>query len=272
MKRWFIYLLAIVGIALVASKTADRFKFRNLKNSNFATGERYKYLAHYSFLNAGEAVITMDNDIHTVNNRPCYKVDVEGKSIGTFGLFMTINDLWRSYVDTAAVTTHEFYRNIEEGKYKLEETTKFDHHAGKGKLKQVKGDHKEDEEFEFPEYPQDIISGYYYLRTIEYDNMEAGEIVKMNAVYEDTVYNFQIKYLGKEVVKTKFGKINAFAMSPIMPDNDLFDGGDSITFWVSDDENRVPLKIRAKMFVGAVEVELIEYSGTKGEFNFADSD
>ena len=122
--------------------------------------------------------------------------------------------------------------------------------------------------YSFPEYTQDLVSSYYYLRTIDFSTLKKGDQITINSFFEDETYDMKIEYLGKESVRTKVGKINAFKMRPIMPDNDLFDGEDSILFWVSDDANKVPLKIRAKMFIGAVEVELTEYSGLKGDFNW----
>ena len=77
------------------------------------------------------------------------------------------------------------------------------------------------------------------------------------------MYDFKVVYKGKETVKTKLGKFSAFKMTPMMPENKIFSGKNAITFWMSNDSNRVPLKIRAKMFVGAIEVEITEY---KNEF------
>ncbi len=269
MKRFFIYIIGILFISSFIVK--DGHQYRRVPNSSFAKGERFVYRAHYLGFNGGEGVITLDDEIHKVNGRGCYKVDVKGKTIGMASWFYNVDDLWRSYIDTGAITSQKFYRDIEEGKnYKLEETTTFNHRIKKGKLEQSKKGRRKVEEFDIKEYPQDIISGYYYLRTIDFESKKPGDIIAMNAVYEDSVYDFKVRYLGKEVLKTKIGRVNTFALSPIMPDNDLFDGGDAITFWVSDDKNRVPLEVKAKMFIGAVRIELVEYSGLKHSFNFAE--
>jgi len=268
MRKYFVY---IIGVLLSCSFIVkDGHQYRQVRHNNFAPGERFVYRAHYLGFNGGEGVITLDNDLHSVNGRDCYKVDVKGKTIGMASWFYHVEDLWRSYIDTGAITTQKFHRDIEEGKnYKLTETTTFDHRNKKAKLEQEKKGKRKVEEFDLKEYPQDMISGYYYLRTIDFNSKKPGDIIAMNAVYEDTVYDFKIKYLGKEVLKTKIGRVNTFALSPIMPDNKLFDGGDAITFWVSDDKNRVPLEVKAKMFIAAVRIELIEYSGLKYPFNFA---
>jgi hypothetical protein len=271
-KPWVIVLLVpfVLMGAMVPFHLHEDSIYRTVVNNDFAKGERFSYRVHYLGMSGGVSYIQMDTKTHQVNGRPCFRVNVEGKTVGVASMFYHVNDLWRSYIDSSAITTQKFYRKIEEGKsYRMEETTVFDHRNKKAKLYQKKRDKEVVKDFSIPDNPQDIISGYYYLRTIDYENKLPGEVIVMKAVYEDSVYDFKVKYLGKEVVKTKVGKINAFAMSPIMPENKLFDGGDAITFWVSDDKNRVPLLVKAKMFIGAVNVELENYSGLKHEFNFA---
>ncbi|MEN7550871.1 DUF3108 domain-containing protein [Rapidithrix thailandica] len=248
----------------------DEEEFRSLKNSDFSKGEELTYEASYGFFTAGKAVIHLDNAVHSLNNRPCYKVTVEGKSIGTFGMVMNIKDTWVSYIDTASIMPHKFYRDITEGPvasspYRLKETTWFDHKKQTAKVEQTKNGKYSLESFTIPRYAQDIISGYYYLRTIEFDRLREGDHISMPAFFEDKVYDFKVKYLGKDQVRSNFGKIDCYVMSPVMPENSLFDGEHSIKFWVTNDENRVPLKIEAKMFVGAVKVDLVQYKGLKSD-------
>ena len=76
----------------------------------------------------------------------------------------------------------------------------------------------------------------------------------------------------KKEIRTKFGKVASIEMAPIMPDNKIFRGENSIKFWVSDDINRVPLKIRAKLFVGAFEVELTDYEGLREDIGKGSQD
>ncbi|WP_020530627.1 DUF3108 domain-containing protein [Flexithrix dorotheae] len=271
MKRISILLAVLFTATAFVLKQDNGGKFRSLKNNDFARGERFKYVAHYLGINGGEAVVELDKNLYDVNGRKCYRVNVDGKTTGVASWLYNVNDRWGSYIDTGAVTSHKFYRNIEEGKnYKLDETIIFDHKNKIGKLVQTMPDKEEKKQFEFPDYPQDMVSGYYYLRTIDFDKKYEGDTIQMYGVYEDSVYDMKVRYLGKEVLKTNFGKINSFALSPIMPENELFDGGDAIKFWVSDDKNRVPLLIKAKMFIANVKIELVEHAGLKHDFNFAE--
>ncbi|MEP2770728.1 MAG: DUF3108 domain-containing protein [Fulvivirga sp.] len=258
-KRIILFFVAAFMLSFSSEKPND---FRYIHNTSFRQGEYIKYKAHYGFINAAEGEMIIHDNIYTINGRPCYKIDVFGKSIGMFDLFLRIRDNWGTYLDTAAIFSHKFYRKIEEGKYRKHEIVDFKQSTHKALVRSWDR-HKEiwkpKEEFEVPGNVQDIVSGYYYLRTLDFDTLKPGDILKIDAFFDDEVYNFSIRFVEKEVLKTKLGKINSIVLSPIMPENSLFDGENSIKVWISDDLNKVPLKIKAEMFVGAVEIEITEY-------------
>lgn len=241
-------------------------KYRKVHNDSFFTGESLDYRLHYGFVNAGEATVSVDPQYYAVSDRVCYKINVIGKSTGSFDFFMKIRDQFTSYVDTSAIIPHKFIRIIREGKYKLNETVYFDQLNHTGRLKQ---DEDPEKTTALPADVHDIISGYYYLRTINYNAKKAGDTIRVNAYFEGKVYDFMVKYLGKDITDTKFGKIRSLKLSPIMPDNELFKGGNSIRFWISDDNNKVPLKVEAVLFVGSVDLDIKGYSGLKWPLNFA---
>ncbi|MFX9703772.1 DUF3108 domain-containing protein, partial [Acinetobacter baumannii] len=62
---------------------------------------------------------------------------------------------------------------------------------------------------------------------------------------DNEIYNLYIKYLGKETIKTKYGKFNAIKFKPLLVKGTLFSGGEKMTVWVSDDPNHIPLRIES---------------------------
>lgn len=256
-------LISLVGFISIKSSQTDTVKIN--QDEKFLRGEKLKYRAHYGFFSAAEATVQLDTLLHQVKSHTCYKVDIDAKTVGGFAAFYDVDNLYRSYIDTSQIIPHKFYRNISENRYKLEETIQFDHNSEKAKVHQNKKGKIKEKEYKLPRHAQDLVSGYYYLRTIDFDGAIEGDTIRMNAFFEDEAYDFKILYLGKKEIKTKFGKVPSIEMAPIMPDNKIFRGENSIKFWVSDDINRVPLKIRAKLFVGAFEVELTEYEGLRAD-------
>jgi len=262
------YSFLILSLAFFASFTTDQFKYRTIKHDSFLKGEKLKYSASYGMFNAADATVELFKDVYHLNQRPCYRVDIQAKSKGVFGMTMHIDDLWRSYIDTVAMIPHKFYRNIEEGKYRKKESVWFEHAKKVAHVTwSTNGKPEKNQDYAVPDNVQDIVSGYYFLRTIAFENLKKDQIITIPGFVEDSCYSLKVKYVGKEVLKTKFGKVNAHVLSPIMPENSLFDGKNSIQFWVSDDKNRIPLRIKAKMFIGAVEVVLVEHEGLRYALN-----
>nr|WP_316929175.1 DUF3108 domain-containing protein [Nitritalea halalkaliphila] len=72
-------------------------------------------------------------------------------------------------------------------------------------------------------------------------------------------------YEGRETLKTKLGTYETMLFTPVMPPNKLFKGEYPVTVWISDDANKIPLKIKAKLVVGALHMDLVEASGIRNK-------
>jgi len=114
-----------------------------------------------------------------------------------------------------------------------------------------------------------MISGFLYLRTMDLSKLKVNDTLLISGFFEDEFYRLRIVYKGKEVIKTKIGRIHTIVFKPVMPKNQLFDGENSITAYFSDDKNRIPVKIDAEMFIGSAGVELTDYKGMRNPINFA---
>ncbi|TPE45027.1 DUF3108 domain-containing protein [Pontibacter mangrovi] len=266
MKKFFPVLILIT---LVIFGFATKDSMRYLPNESFGTGEVLKYKVHYGPITAAEAVINVSPEIHTVNNRPCYKATVYGKTNGSFDLFIRIRDTWQSYIDTAAIVPQRSFRNIEEGNYRKHETVDFDHYANKAHVEKKKKSKRERKTYKVSDNVQDIVSGFYYLRTLDFDNMHVGDKTTVQGFFDEENFDMEVEYRGREVVNTKAGTIRAIKLVPRMPKNDLFNGENSITVYLSDDKNKIPVLIQAEMFVGSVKINLYDYKNLKNKLLFA---
>jgi hypothetical protein len=234
--------------------------YRHIRNDSYGRGEVLEYRVHYGFVNAGEGTVEVSPTLYKVNGRPCYRVNVFGKTVWPFESVLRIRDTWRSFIDTSALIPQRFYVNIQEGRYRKEETVFFDHESMKVRSEEVNNETKE---FPIPKNIQDLVSGYFFLRTVDFNRLRKEDTVKINAFFDDEFFDFKVKYRGKGEVDTKFGKIKCIKLTPVMPPNKLFDGDNSIRVWISDDKNKIPVKIEADMFVGAVELDLKKFKNLR---------
>ena len=235
--------------------------FQSREKKHFDTGEKVEYRIHYGFINAAEAKVDIAKNLSRVNGRPCYRINVFGRTTGAFDVFTKVRDTWRSFVDTTSLEPHQFYRNIRENNYRKEETTFFDKKNNKATVKTKDTTRV----FNVPYNVHDIISGYYFLRTVDFHRKNEGDIVEIPIFLTDEVTKMRVKYAGKEVIKTKFGRIRVFKLHPLMPQNKLFKGENSIRIWVSDDENKIPIKIEVDLFIGALAMDIKQYSDLQVE-------
>jgi len=266
--RWLLSSLCALPLAaLLAFQPSDTF--RSVPNTSFARGEVLQYKVHYGVINAAEATIEVANDLHRINDRPCFKATVTGRTTGSFDIFLRIRDTWRTYIDTTSIMPQKFFRNIEENNYRRRETVDFNHFKdiaeverhGKDKNKIKRGTYK------VPDNVQDIVSGFYYLRTVNYDHRRIGEVIRLQGFFDEEVFSMDIIYKGRETVETKAGTIRAIRLVPKLPNNKLFKGENAISVYLSDDRNKIPVLIQAEMLVGSVKVDMYKYQGLKTRLN-----
>jgi hypothetical protein len=245
----------IISAFLMLAFISPEKPLRSVKNQSFQTGETLKYKIHYGFITAAEGIIDIDHSLHKVNNRPCYQVNVFGKTVGSFDFFLRIRDNFRSFIDTTAIVPLRFQQSKEEGRYRKKETIDFDPFHNLATVN--------DKSHKVPEGIQDIVSGIFYLRTLNLSKYHPGELISVKGFFDEQVYDMTVIYSGKEVVNTKAGKINTHRLVPKMPSNKLFRGENSISVYLSDDKNKIPVLVKADMFVGSVLIDLYDYKGLR---------
>lgn len=256
--------IALTFLFLSTTAFYAKDSYRYMAQTNFGAGEHLEYRVRYGIFNAAEAVVDVNPQIYYANGRPCYKINIVGTTLGAFSWFAKVRDEWQSWTDTSAIVSQKFYRNIQENNYRKTETTVFNHETDDALVTDENGTKK----YNVPNHVQDAISGYFYLRTIDFTKLAPNEAVEVPTFFENSVYKLKAKYRGKDVVKTKFGKINALRITPIMPNNQLFKGENSIRIWVSDDANKVPIKVEVDLWVGSMVMEVSSYRGARNSFRW----
>ncbi len=110
---------------------------------------------------------------------------------------------------------------------------------------------------------QDVLSSIYYARNINFNKYNVGDKIPFTMFLDNEIYDLYIKYMGKETVKTRYGKFRAIKFKPLLIKGTIFKGGESMTVWVSDDENHIPLRIESPISVGKVKVDMMMYKNIR---------
>ncbi len=232
-------------------------------NQSFQEGEWFQLRLHYGPFNASYATLSLERD--TINERPVYHAKGFGETTGLARWFFKVEDYYESYFDEETGLPYKFIRNINEGGYTKNVEIDFNH---KEKTALVNNKKKgEVSELEIKNGVQDLISSFYYLRNFyPIDEIKLNESFDINMFFDFENYVFRLKYLGKEIINTKFGKIKCMKFRPIVQSGRVFEEQESVTLWVSDDKNRIPVRIKADILVGSIKADLENFKNLKHPF------
>ncbi|NOQ75543.1 MAG: DUF3108 domain-containing protein [Crocinitomix sp.] len=258
MKKLALALLALGAVftshATELEEGDSKNEFKAIENKAFKPGEKLVYRLSYGIFDAGEAVLTVDESEKEVRGRKLWRVRGVGKTISAFEWFYKVNDRYESYMDAEGLFPWLFVRRVNEGGYKIEQDYTFFQH-------QNKVDNGAGKKFDVPNMVQDMISSFYFARTLDYDKAKVGDEFLVNIFLDDELYPTKIKYKGKEVIKTRTGKYRCHKFAPVVQEGRVFGSEDDLTVWITDDGNKIPIMAKANLKVGSMKMHLVEWEG-----------
>lgn len=232
------------------------------KNVVFQDGEWLKFEMSYSgFLKAGEAELTLKEE--KLNGKKVFHAIGTGKTSSVVGWFFKVRDNYQSYFDVNSGKPYLFKRKINEGGFKKDKIIAFDYDLKQAKVKDILD--KTDTIIPIGNI-QDMISTFYFLRSRDVSKMKKGDQITVNMFFDEHTYPFKLKLLGFETLKTRFGKVKTMIFRPIVKSGRVFKAQESVTVWITADENKIPIKIKADLSVGSLRAELFAYKGLANPF------
>lgn len=227
-----------------------------VKEPVFQAGEVLKYKLRYGFITAAEGTLkVLDSDLK-FDGKPTFRLSVDAATSGTFDIFYKIRDHYDSYIDKVNLKPYFYQENIREGSYRREDKARFS--QGEQKVVATKGTFKTPNSQTF-----DLVSTYYFARSLDITKMNIGDEVKVNYFLGDEINQLEIQFVGRETVKTKLGKIRCLKFSPSIKPGRIFKKDSKLYLWITDDGNRVPVKAQVEILVGAVTMEIKSADGLK---------
>lgn len=255
--------LATYSQPKVLSKNSSEIYLKKASNDAFQGGEWFQFRIHYGFINASYASLTLSEKEY--NGVPVFHAVGKGRTVGFARWFFKVEDRYESYFEKDLVSPIHFIRDIDEGGYTKNVTIDFDKSS---KLAKVH-DKKRGKRYTFSTKPnvQDMISAFYYLRNhFDTSNIKKGDFVAINMFFDNENFMFKMKFLGYETIKSKFGKVRCLKFRPYVQSGRVFRESESLTLWVSNDKNKLPVRVRADLAVGSIDADLNAFKGLKHPF------
>ena len=232
------------------------------KPTVFKSGEWLRYKMSYSgFLRAGTAILELSEK--DFNGKKVFYTKGTGWTSGAVKWFFKVEDRYESYFDKDTIKPYLFKRKINEGGYKKHRITSFNYKSNKAYVQDFTL--QKDTSVVFSRV-QDMLSAFYYLRNYNVKNMKKGEEIGIDMFMDSQVYPFKLRFLGREILKTKFGTLKTMIFRPLVQSGRIFKAQESVTLWITDDENKIPVKLSAELSVGSLRADLEAYKGLANPF------
>lgn len=242
----------LICIIIPISLFAQDKEFRKLENNAFKVGEKLTFDVKYGFVTAGVAVMEIPK-IRNIAKRETYHITFNVNSVSSFDPFFKVRDRYETFMDVEGLFPWRFEQHIREGSYSRDFSAFFDHRRNLAKTK--KGS------YEIPENVNDIVSAFYLARTFNYDTLKVDDGFYLENFYKDKVYPLQVIYRGKETVKVEAGTFDCIIVEPLVVEGGLFKSEGSIVIWLTDDEVKMPVKVKSKVLIGSIDAELTKFEG-----------
>ena len=237
--------------------------FDSKKEDAFDVGEWFKFRIHYGIINAGYA--TLEVKEASIYSKKVFHVIGKGYTTGMSRFFFKVNDLYESYIDRETGNPYQFVRKIDEGGYTKNQEGFFNQAGSKILVKDYKN--RSEKTLVIPTGTQDILSTFYYLRNYPgIDKLKVGESIAIDMFFDDETTKFKLKFIGREDITTKFGLVSTMVFRPLVQSGRVFKEEESLTVWISDDDNKLPVRIKASLAVGSIKADLDGFKGLKNPF------
>ncbi|MDT0685378.1 DUF3108 domain-containing protein [Autumnicola psychrophila] len=236
---------------------------KGISQEAFQKGEWLKFRIHYGMFTASFATLEVDETM--VNGTPVYHIEGIGKSTAPLSWFFKVDDNYQTFIDKKDGKPYRFIRKINEGGHTKDLEVHFNHKDNQALVYNKK--YNTNKTYTTKENVHDMLSAFYYIRNeISSDGLTPGEELNLNLFIDDENMDFKLQFLGREVIKTKFGKVATLKFRPFVMAGRVFKEKESLTFWVTDDENKIPVRIEADLAVGSLDADLDAYKGLRNPF------
>lgn len=236
-----------------------------VKELPFKGGEQINYDAFYNlksiWVAAGKVRFTVSDT--TYKGEKCFHFDGKGKSLKSYDWFFKVRDHYASIASKENLVPRRFVRKVNEGGFKIF----YDYHFNKNetaKVYQSRTDTTNQKLIKVPKCSFDVMTAVYYARTLDFSGLGIGDTIPLSFMIDKQIYNVHIRYTGKQIVKTlDKKKYNCIKFRPMLIEGSLFEEGEFMEVFVTDDKNRIPIYIEAEIVVGKVKAYMTSMKNVK---------
>jgi uncharacterized protein DUF3108 len=215
------------------------------------TGERLTYDISWLNILAGTAVMEVQSDGAAGENTRA-KLVTTAQSRPAISKFFPVDNRVESQFDLRTQLPQHMVFRRREGKNK--EDIEYTFHHAEGTVTAVRQGMTET--VSIPAGTQDLISCLYYVRNQL--PMTPGASLTFNVYHDKKNRPVEVKVENIETLEGIWGRVETAQVLVIMPFRGLFINKGNIRVWFTTDERRIPVRMKAKVIIGAIVADLVD--------------
>jgi hypothetical protein len=261
----------LLGVIIVFS-FAIQSGYAQTESLPFQNGEELSYDIHYKYglvmLKAGVGRYSIEEIAY--EEQPAYKSALYFKTSFFFDKIFKIRDTLNSYASIPTLVPIYHNRNINEGNTHFKEDLFFLKHSIS--RSEVRSKQERNTKLRFDtvlnvnNLGYDILSIFMFIRTLDYSKIKPGDSFQITIFMGKKTINVIIRYKGQAIIGKRKAKYKTLNLNVDITDKVFSESKNSMEIWLSDDENKIPLKIKAKLKIGSAEANLSSYKNLKNPF------
>ncbi|MDH6359085.1 DUF3108 domain-containing protein [Parabacteroides sp. PF5-9] len=218
----------------------------------------------YGLINAKAGESSLSVTEGSYEGKDVLQLTLHAKSAGAAKAFMSVADTLSAYMSKDLLPL-AFIKNAHEGKDYTYEEAIYQYTSDKIKV-QTKRIRNEIPRFDTTLVSQhkiyDMVSILYYARTLDYASLEKGEKLTVSYLSGKRMETMDVKYHGLETIKANDGReYYCIKLTMLLNENAFEDKNEAMQVYITNDQNRVPIRIDSKLKKGSTRIILKAYKG-----------
>lgn len=261
MKSYITCFSFLACLGVLSSLSGQSMTF---ENKPFSDGEQIVYRVYYNLGMLWIAAGDVTFDVTEMEDHVEFRVT--GKSLRTYDGIFKVRDYYVSKVKKETMLPYDFKRDVHEGKYIRFDSIAFDQ-ENRNLIEYFGHTRDKAERFEFKvdDYVHDMVSVIYQLRDRDISLLQEKDKIPVNIFFDKENFKLDVNYLGIERERIRGqGKQWVHRFQPELISGYVFEEGDLMDIWVSDDGCNVPMMIESPITIGSVKAVLTHYKKDSG--------
>jgi Protein of unknown function (DUF3108) len=266
--RWLLLLEFLWFSHVVTGQAPDC----NIQRFSFQAGEEARYRISYNWFllwtEVGEVWFSVNES--RVKDMPCLHLLAVGTTYKSWDWFFKVRDRYESWVYPESLKPIAFNRDVYEGGWTIRHQYVFNHAKGIAYTQTQSNDKPVlKDTIPIPDCTFDLVSILYYVRNLDFSRCKINDTIPLTLLLDNEIYRIFFRYLGTEKRKIrKMGEIDCMKFSAMLIQGSVFNGGEKMFVWVTNDKNRIPVYIESPIVVGSVQGTLIDIKGNRYPLEF----